>query len=116
MAYDLRISDWSSDVCSSDLPFALHPLAIEDEVEMSLFQILLRLALDRRPGAAIPQHHRAAAIFILGDRALEGRVGKRMVLGPHREAFLARIEARPACHRPALEHAVDLEPDRKRVV
>src|SRR3546814_4079534 len=42
--------------------------------------------------------------------ALEGRVGKRMVLGPHREAFLARIEARPACHRPALEHAVDLEP------
>src|SRR3546814_9844763 len=36
-------------------PFALHPLAIEDEVEMSLFQILLRLALDRRPGAAIPR-------------------------------------------------------------
>src|SRR3546814_1633395 len=29
-------------------PFALHPLAIEDEVEMSLFQILLRLALNRR--------------------------------------------------------------------
>src|SRR3546814_11025786 len=28
-------------------PFALHPLAIEDEVEMSLFQILLRLALDK---------------------------------------------------------------------
>ena len=28
----------------------------------------------RLPGAAIPQHHRAAAIFALGDRALEGGV------------------------------------------
>src|SRR3546814_11097323 len=24
-AYELRISDWSSDVCSSDLPVAAHP-------------------------------------------------------------------------------------------
>src|SRR3546814_10921838 len=104
----MRISDWSSDVCSSDLgaagedarelapdkvvgaarktivhfsqqpifallvparlhadeqPFALHPLAVEDEMEMALFDIFRALAFDRRPGA----------------RSEERRVGKECV-------------------------------------
>src|SRR3546814_15153655 len=29
-AYEMRISDWSSDVCSSDLPLATHDLAALD--------------------------------------------------------------------------------------
>src|SRR3546814_3466867 len=40
-------------------PFALHPLTVEGEVKMTLFDILRALAVDRRPGATIPQHHRA---------------------------------------------------------
>src|SRR3546814_12351320 len=34
-AYEMRISDWSSDVCSSDLP--LHPRVEDREVEQLLF-------------------------------------------------------------------------------
>src|SRR3546814_9475080 len=70
-AYEMRISDWSSDVCSSDL--------------MALFDIFRALAFDRRPGAAVPQHHAAAAIFALGDHAFEVGIGHGMVFGAHRD-------------------------------
>ena len=56
-------------------PFALHPLAVEREMEMSLLERLARvLARIGGPGAAVPQHHRAAAILTLGDGSFEGRV------------------------------------------
>src|SRR3546814_12421263 len=32
-AYEMRISDWSSDVCSSDLRVARHPVEADDESE-----------------------------------------------------------------------------------
>ena len=47
----------------------------------------------------------------LRDGALEVAVVERMVLGPHRQALVVGIEARPLGHRPALEHAVQLEPE-----
>ncbi len=78
-------------------------------MEVALFDILRALARDRRPSAAVPQHHRAAAIFARRDRALEIGIGQRMVLGADREALLVGVDARPARHRPALEHAVDFE-------
>ena len=34
-----------------------------------------------------------------------------MVLGAHRQPLVAGIEARPLRHRPALQHAVELEPE-----
>src|SRR3546814_8475203 len=34
-AYEMRISDWSSDVCSSDLPTVMRILLVEDELEMA---------------------------------------------------------------------------------
>src|SRR5206468_6850761 len=58
----------------------------------------------------VPQHDRAAAIFALRDRPLEGAIVERMVLGTHGKAVFARIEARALGHRPALEHAVELQP------
>ena len=76
-------------------PFALHPLAFEGEVEMPFLDRLARvLARVGDPAALVPQHHRAAAIFALGDGAFEIAVVERMVLGAHRQAVLAGIEAR----------------------
>src|SRR3546814_9743973 len=65
-AYDMRISDWSSDVCSSDL-LAFQPFEAPDEVEaacdprrveapleaiLHLRQMLLGFQRRRAPGAA----------------------------------------------------------------
>src|SRR3546814_2110865 len=50
-AYEMRISDWSSDVCSSDLPGRLEPahLRIGDiHVEMDRGSEILSDPLDRR--------------------------------------------------------------------
>jgi len=92
-------------------PFAFHPFAVEGEMQVAFVDVLRALAFDRCPGTAIPQHHRAAAIFALGDRALEIGIGHRMTLGPHRKPLVGGIGARPRGHRPALEHAVRLEPE-----
>ncbi len=62
------------------------------------------------PLSAIPHDHRPAAIFALGDVALEIEVLHRMILGANREPLFADDQARPACHRPALERTAELEP------
>src|SRR5881628_3398289 len=67
------------------------------------------LAGFRYPAPLIPQHHRAAAIFALGDRAFEAAVIKRVILGPHRQALLVGIEAGAIWHRPAFQHAFELQ-------
>ena len=46
-----------------------------------------------------------------GDDAFEAAVLERMVLDLHREPLVRRIEARPLGHRPALQHAVELQPE-----
>src|SRR3546814_4069215 len=73
-AYEMRISDWSSDVCSSDLAFAVaDPAPVEAEHRMAR----RRDALRQRRHAAM----RAAADFIAArhDRSEERRVGKECV-------------------------------------
>ncbi len=91
-------------------PLATHPLALKAKVEMALVDVGGALARDRRPGPAVPQHHRPAAIFVLWDRPLELDIGHRMVLGPHRQPLDIGIGRWPLGHRPALEHPVDFEP------
>src|SRR5262249_51016250 len=54
--------------------------------------------------------HGAAAVLALRDVALELEVLHRVVFGLHREPLFVGDEARPVRHRPALEHAVELEP------
>ena len=78
-------------------------------MEVTLVEVLRALARDRRPCAAVPEHHRAAAIFALGDSAFEGGITQRMVFGAHCEAFDRRVEARPLGDRPALEQAVHFQ-------
>src|ERR1051326_9230336 len=64
----------------------------------------------RGPMAAVPDDDRAAAVLALGDVALELEIVERMVFGANRKPLLARHQARSSRHRPALEHAVELEP------
>ena len=91
------------------MPTAVQLLAVELELEMALGKALVRIA-DRFPAAAIPDDHRAAAILALRDRALEVAIFERVILDMDRQTLLARHQARPARHRPALQHAVHLEP------
>ena len=80
-------------------------------MKVALVDVLGAFARDRRPGATVPQHHRAAAILALGDRALKFSVGHWVVFGPHREPLVLWVEAWPTGHRPRFQHAVDLDPE-----
>src|SRR2546421_9471200 len=91
------------------MPGAVELLALEREGEMTLVESLVRIAFGR-PGSAIPDHHSAAAVLALRDRTFELVVLDRMVLDLDREPFLARHQARSACDRPALHHAIKFEP------
>src|SRR6185437_3166703 len=82
--------------------------AVQREFEMAL-GIGLGSVADRLPPAAVPQHDRAAAILAGRNHALELAVLDGMVLDMDGEALGVGIEARAFRHRPALEHAVELE-------
>src|SRR5690348_17329841 len=69
------------------------------------------LARVGNPPPLIPQHDGAAAIFPFGDGPFEPAVVERMVLGAHRQPVLAGVEARSLGYGPALEDAVELEPE-----
>ena len=78
-------------------------------MKMALFEILGAFSLDRCPVPLVPEHHRTAAIFTLGDRAFKTGIGQGMVLGPHRQPLVIGIEAGPLGHGPALEDTVQLQ-------
>src|SRR5260370_26700020 len=90
------------------MPQPLEPLAVQFEREMALRQGLVRV-MKRIPIAAIPYHHRAAAIFALGDSALEFEIFERMVLRANRKAFFRGNEAGPLWDSPAQQHAVQFQ-------
>src|SRR3546814_1046630 len=81
-AYEMRISDWSSDVCSSDLA-DIEPVAAE-AIPHEAAQILDGDAGDRgfsaaaRPGVGMLAVHQPAQ-HAAGDRSEERRVGKECV-------------------------------------
>ena len=89
-------------------PAALQLLARQREFELALAQGLGGIAIGS-PEAAVPQHHRAAAIFALGDGAFEVAVVERVVLHLDREALVLRVERDALGHRPGLEDAVELK-------
>jgi hypothetical protein len=64
-------------------PGTAHSLAVEPEGQLALLQGFVRIA-DRLPGAAIPEHDGAAAIFPLRDGPLEIAVLERVILRAHR--------------------------------
>ena len=90
------------------MPVAVQLLAMQFEIEMTLLHPLVRIVL-RRPAAAVPDHHGAAAVLVLWDGAFEFVVLDRVVLDVDGEALLAGHQARAARHRPAQHHAVEFE-------
>src|SRR3546814_1241240 len=76
-AYEMRISDWSSDVCSSDLRYELHHgVAITDPAIVAAAELSNRYITDRfLPDKAIDLIDEAGARI----RSEERRVGKECV-------------------------------------
>src|SRR3546814_6808508 len=83
-AYEMRISDWSSDVCSSDLAVViaamqrlLHPI----DIELLQFAGDLQRVLERPRRLGVPRHAPALiAVHHQGElRSEERRVGKECV-------------------------------------
>src|SRR3974390_3206959 len=91
------------------MPAAAQLLAFKFEFEMAFGQSLVRIAI-RRPMAAIPDHHGAAAVFAFRDRSLEGVVVDRVIFDADGKPPFGRIEARGGGPRPALHHAIEFQP------
>src|SRR3546814_7582080 len=70
-AYDMRISDWSSDVCSSDL---VHRREVEALEQGQLLQ-------QHRTLAPRPALHDSVAVEVVGQRILVGRRPVRHEIG-----------------------------------
>src|SRR5206468_7517158 len=93
-------------------PSPLELVAVEPEAQLALPQRDGGIdVVEHLVDALVPDHHRAATIFALGDHALEARVFERLILDLHRETFLARIKGRTLRHRPRRHRVADLEPE-----
>jgi hypothetical protein len=66
---------------------AVQLLAGERELELPALQRSVDVGIFGQPHAAIPDHHRSAAVLAGGNHSLEGVVVVRMVLGAHRQAL-----------------------------
>src|SRR3546814_10287637 len=83
-AYEMRISDWSSDVCSSDLPIDDKHWTLAESLALPVAQedstdALLKLAIDTRLDLAAARRHADAVAQGYGLRSEERRVGKEGV-------------------------------------
>src|SRR4030095_1702647 len=85
-------------------------LAGQREVELARSEATPRIS-DRVPEAAAPAAAAPPAILALRNHALEPRVVERVVLGLGGHPPLACHQARPFRNRPALQHAIELEPE-----
>src|SRR5215472_15600936 len=92
-------------------PFAPESRTSELESESAVPQHFQRTTLAfRLPIAAVPQLHRAATVFPLGDRALEVPVIEWMVLDLDGQALDHRVAGRFPGDCPRLEYSIELEP------
>src|SRR3546814_20901037 len=93
-AYEMRISDWSSDVCSSDLPSPIAGVELERARALDRGAVIIAILRDSRLGAGIdkgPRHRQiqpealdrnrppAPPVPRVTIRSEERRVGKECV-------------------------------------
>src|SRR3546814_19543688 len=82
-AYEMRISDWSSDVCSSDLPAAHiardQPRVTRQRADDSAMFAMRAHRADDRLGAQAGQSTICVWVTSATSRSAEGRVGKGWV-------------------------------------
>ena len=118
---------YSSCLCSSShcsLPAASGPGAHQHEPAAQLLavQVDVQLAVGHGAGRGssvscgsqvpgVPHDDVAAAVLAARDHALEVEVLERVVLDVERRPPDRRVEGRTLRHRPADQHAVDLEPE-----
>ena len=93
----------------NEVPAPVQLLAVELECKVTLGQAFVRIGFGL-PMAAIPDHHRPAAIFTLRYRAFEFIIRDRMIFDLDSQPFFARHEARSSRHGPTFHHAVKFEP------
>ena len=91
-------------------PAALELFAVELELQMPFLIAGDRIAV-RMPGAAIPHHDGARPVLARRNDAFEAAVFERMIFDVHRQPLVVRVEARSLGHRPAQQHAVQLQPE-----
>src|SRR5262245_16891450 len=82
---------------------------MEDEFELAGTIAFARIA-HGLPGAAVPEHDGAAAVFSLRYDAFEAALLDGMILDVHRQSLHARVEAWPLGDRPAFQDTVKLQP------
>lgn len=78
------------------------------EIEMTFRQPFFRV-FERSPGSAVPDGHRAAAIFSFRNRTFEITVVQRMIFDINGEALLTGNKAWAFCERPAFQNAIQFE-------
>ena len=83
-------------------------LTLQGKVQLAFPICALRILAI--PMAAIPDHHGAAAVLALWDRAFEVAVIQRMVFDLDREPLVVGIEGRALGDGPGFEDAVEFEP------
>src|SRR3546814_1795345 len=70
-AYEMRISDWSSDVCSSDLGRAIAAARCADTVDGGEAALVSGMAHGWRPGSDVagrPRRGERFSLCVVGDR------------------------------------------------
>src|SRR5829696_5085817 len=90
------------------MPMSPETIAGQGEIELALRQRLVRIAIGL-PSAAVPDDHRSAAIFALGNDAFPFEVIQRVVFGLDGQPFFAGDKARPAGDSPAFQYAIEFE-------
>src|SRR3546814_3353897 len=75
-AYEMRISDWSSDVCSSDLPLRGPGVTLTDVYNAVDYVVPALEIIDARSHQIDPDTKRPRKVF---DRSEERRVGNECV-------------------------------------
>src|SRR3546814_10616649 len=64
-AYEMRISDWSSDVCSSDLPIDRHALRFMDGGGIAMIDMGIIFQVERDRSPVIEPHRHAVGRYAL---------------------------------------------------
>jgi len=110
MSSQFSFDPFAPAVHADEMPLAVELLALERERQAALLQAGVRIAVGK-PAPTVPDHDGAPAIFALGDGAFEFVVLDGVILDMDGEPLLARDQARAAGDRPALHHAVELQPE-----
>ncbi|MNY34332.1 hypothetical protein D3C86_1686650 [compost metagenome] len=90
----------------------MEPLALHDELQFALGEGGAHglKPFFGRPVASVPEHNRAAAVLVFGNRALEIAVVEGVVLDLHGQPAVFRIKRGPLGHRPGKEGPLPLQP------